>query len=145
MKKRPKPTVIGWREWTHLPRLTPVPVKAKIDTGALTSSLHAFRLKEIDGGERVRFEVHPHQRSRRDAVTVECEVVDHRRVRSSNGQTSVRPVIETELELGGTLRVVELTLTNRDEMGFRLLIGRRALRRRYVVDPGRSYLGGTPT
>lgn len=142
--KKTTPTVIGWREWTQLSELTPVPVKAKIDTGALTSSLHAFRLEEIDGGDRVRFEVHPHQRSRRDAVTVECVVTDRRPVRSSNGQSQVRPVIETPLRLGGMLRVVELTLTNRDEMGFRLLIGRRALRRRYLVNPGRSYLGGAP-
>ena len=132
---------IGWREWVTFPEFTAVPLKAKIDTGALTSSLHAFSLEELDGGNRVRFEIHPHQRSRADSTTVECDVVDHRPVRSSSGHVQTRPVIITDITLDGATFPIELTLTNRDEMGFRLLVGRRALRRRFVVDAGRSYLG----
>ncbi|MDG2025494.1 MAG: RimK/LysX family protein [Acidimicrobiales bacterium] len=142
--KRRAPVTIGWREWALVPELTPVPIKAKIDTGALTSSLHAFRLHEVDDGTRVRFQVQPHQRSRTDSVTIECPITDRRQVRSSNGQLQMRPVIETEIELAGRRQTIELTLTNRDEMGFRLLIGRRALRRRYLVDPGRSFITDPP-
>jgi hypothetical protein len=137
-------TVLGWREWAALPELGVGAIKAKLDTGARTSSLHAFGLTrfERDGTDIVRFEIHPHQRSDRDAIVVEAEVVDERWVRNSGGQRELRPVIETVVRMGGKRWRIELTLTRRDEMGFRMLLGRQALRRRALVDPGTSYRAG---
>lgn len=119
-------------------------IKAKLDTGARTSSLHAFRMHRYrsEGQEMVRFEVHPVQRSSASAIKVEARVIEERRVRNSGGRVEVRPVIETVLALDGEQWPIELTLTRRDEMGFRLLLGRQALRGRVTVDPGRSFLGG---
>lgn len=136
--------IIGWREWVALPGLRVPSVKAKVDTGARSSSLHAFALKEFRRGRRelVSFSLHPEQRSARHAQDVTLPVVDHRRVRSSNGQLEQRPVVQIEVELLGRRWDVEFTLTNRDEMGFRMLLGRTALRGRFLVDPGRSFLGG---
>ena len=137
---------IGWREWTALPDLGVPAVKAKVDTGARTSALHAFRLRVIDrdGEPWVRFEIHPSQRTARDSVEACCPVAAWRRVRSSNGEVENRPVISTTLQLGDQSWVAEVTLTNRDEMGFRMLLGRAAVRRRFLVDPGRSFLAGRP-
>jgi len=136
--------VLGWREWVALPELGVGAIKAKLDTGARTSSLHAFRLKRFtrDGEAMVRFEVHPVQRSTQGTRTVEALVVEERSVRSSSGQEERRPVIVTDLELGGERWPIELTLTRRDAMGFRMLLGRQALRKRAVVDPGRSFVTG---
>lgn len=139
--------VVGWREWVSLAALHVPYVKAKVDTGARTSSLHAFDLERFQRGGRewVRFEVHPWQRSHRDARCCEVEVLEERKVRSSNGQTSMRPVIVTEVDLAGQRFPIELTLAPRDAMGFRMLLGRQAIRGRFVVHPGRSFLGGIPT
>ncbi len=140
-----RPT-IGWREWVSLPQLAIPAIKAKIDTGARSSSLHAFDVETFHKGriEWVRFNVHPLQRSIANAVAAEARVLEYRRVRSSNGVACERPVIVTEIELLGERWPIELTLANRDEMGFRMLLGREALRRRLCVDPGRSYLAGVP-
>lgn len=140
------PSLVGWREWVALPSLGVAHLKAKVDTGARTSALHAedLELEERGGDTWARFHVLPHQRSDDDPVTTTAMVVDLREVRSSSGTTDQRPVIVTEIELVGTTVTAEVTLTSRDEMGFRMLIGREALRRRFVVDPGRSYLGGRP-
>ena len=137
---------VGWREWVGLPLLGVAHVKAKVDTGARTSALHAedLELFDRDGEPWARFHVLPHQRSDDDPVTATARVVDEREVRSSSGATDHRPVILTEIQLVGTTVTAEVTLTTRDEMGFRMLIGREALRGRFVVDPGRSYLGGRP-
>lgn len=141
--------VVGWREWVTLTGLDcPTPIKAKIDTGAATSALHASKLErfEVDGDPWVRFTIRPHQRRGGGAKRVEVPMIDERRVRSSNGKSELRPVIETDIALGDQLWTVEFTLTRRNAMGFRMLLGRRALRRRAVVDPGRSYrLGEPPT
>lgn len=133
--------MIGWREWVGLPELGVEPIKAKIDTGARTSALHAFQLETFESADHqwVRFEIHPHQRSAADAVVVEAPIVDERRVRSSNGEVQHRPVIRTDVEIHGRRWPIDITLTNRDEMGFRMLIGRAAIRRHFVVDPGRSF------
>ena len=137
---------IGWREWVALPELGVPHIKAKIDTGARTSALHAFDIEILLRGRRriVRFKVHPFQRDGRATVEAEAELVDERRIRSSTGHVTVRPVIETEVEILGERHAIELTLVGRDEMGFRMLIGREAMRKRFLVDPGRSYLGGRP-
>lgn len=121
-------------------------LKAKVDTGARTSSLHAFDLEwfERDDSPWVRFEIHPWQRSTADSVIAEAAVVSTRDIRSSSGAVDHRPVVRTAVGLAGTTVEAEITLTRRDDMGFRMLIGREAIRRQFVVDPGRSYLGGRP-
>ena len=121
-------------------------VKAKVDTGARTSSLHAFALERFDrdGEPWVRFEVHPWQRSNAGGQIAEARVVDERAVKSSSGDAELRPVVHATVGIAGIESVIELTLARRDQMGFRMLLGRQALRRRFVVDPGRSYLGGRP-
>lgn len=146
--KTPKPPskTIGWREWLALPDLGVEAVKAKIDTGARTSSLHALHLKpfERDGKTWIRFEVHPLQRNSKLSIHAEAEVIEFREVRSSNGHTTRRPVILTNILWDGELWPVELTLASRDEMGFRMLLGREAVRGRYSVDAGNSWYGGRP-
>ena len=137
-------TTTGWREWVGLPNLGVEWIKAKIDTGARTSSLHAFDVVEFerDGEDWVRFSVHPWQESDADAVVHEAPVHDRRAVRSSSGHAETRLVVVLRVRLVGETVDAEVTLTNRDEMGFRMLIGREALRRGYLVDPARSFLGG---
>ncbi len=138
--------VIGWREWLALPELGIERIKAKIDTGARTSSLHAFDLErfEAEGRPWVRFRVHPLQRDDSTTVEVEAPLVDERSVKPSTGQAKVRPVILTRAVLGHWGWPIEITLVNRDVMGFRMLLGRRAVRRRFMIDPGRSFLSGEP-
>ncbi|MBB4210491.1 hypothetical protein EV659_102363 [Rhodothalassium salexigens DSM 2132] len=136
---------VGWREWVALPGLGVDAIKAKVDTGARTSALHAFDIREEtrDGQPWLRFVVHPVQRHAQPSLICTAPLADRRPVRSSNGAVDERPVIRTPLILDGRTWMIELTLTNRDEMGFRLLLGRRALRRRCLVDPGRSYLASS--
>jgi hypothetical protein len=138
------PGVLGWREWAGLPSLGVDAIKVKLDTGARTSSLHAFALTRFrrDGADMVGFQIHPRQRSADDAIHVEAEVIDERWVRNSGGQRELRPVIETVVRIGEDQWPIELTLSRRDEMGFRMLLGRQALRGRALVDPGRSYRAG---
>jgi len=133
---------LGWREWVYLPELGIGPVKAKVDTGARTSSLHAEDLRPVRRGGKpwLRFRVHPRQRSKAIVVDALAPVVDERTVRSSSGATELRPVILTTVDIGRELWEIELTLTNRDIMGFRMLLGRQAIRSHFVVDPGRSFL-----
>ncbi|MGH3361006.1 MAG: ATP-dependent zinc protease family protein [Nocardioides sp.] len=139
-------TTAGWREWVSLPGIGVPWVKAKVDTGARTSAIHAFDIEpfERDGEPWVRYSVHPWQRSGEDAVTAESKVLDRRTVRSSSGHSEERYVVHMDVSLVGRTVTAEMTLSRRDEMGFRMLIGREALRRHFVVDPGRSYLGGRP-
>jgi hypothetical protein len=138
--------VIGWREWVALPQLAIPRIKAKIDTGARSSALHAIAVRtyELGGKEFVSFKVHPRQRDAKLTVVAEAEVLEYRPVRSSTGHQTTRPVIRTEVEIRGERWPIELTLTNRDAMGFRMLLGREAIRGRLLVDPGRSYYGGKP-
>ncbi|MGI9415834.1 MAG: ATP-dependent zinc protease family protein [Hyphomicrobiales bacterium] len=139
--KRASRLVVGWREWIALPELGIDAIKVKVDTGARTSALHAFRIKTFDqdGQRRVRFQVHPLQRRKRPSIECEADVIDERRVTSSNGQKELRLVIRTPVEIAGRTWPIELTLTNRDEMSFRMLLGRQAVRGRAVIDPGRSF------
>jgi hypothetical protein len=119
-------------------------IKAKVDTGARTSSLHAFGLEEIerDGIILVRFIVHPEQRKAHPSIPVELPLLSHRKVRDSGGKSEIRPVVKTPVELLGKRWSIELTLTRRDAMGFRMLLGRQAVRGRFIVDPGTSFRGG---
>ena len=138
--------VVGWREWVALPGLGIPYTKAKIDTGARTSSIHAFAPDRFlrAGKEWVRFVVHPLQRDVTTSILCMAEVIEEREVRSSTGHVEVRPVIRSEIMVAGSTFPIELTLAARDSMGFRMLIGRQALRKRFTIDPGRSFLGGTP-
>jgi hypothetical protein len=139
--------VIGWREWLAIPEWGIARIKAKIDTGARTSSVHASGIHYFkqDGVDMVRFKVHPHRRSFRHTVIVESAVVDKRVVRSSNGEEDLRPVVRTYVELCGVCWPLEITLAKRKMMGFRMLLGREAMRGRFVVDPGHSFIAGEPS
>lgn len=147
-KTAPILPVIGWREWVGLPDLGIRTIKAKVDTGARSSALHAFDLEEFrrKGEQWVRFKIHPVQRMNKGKSVVEAEarVLEVRSVRSSSGKATLRPVIVTSISLLGITWQVELTLANRDQMGFRMLLGREAFRKRFLVDAGNSYYGGRP-
>jgi hypothetical protein len=137
-------TIAGWREWVSLPGIGVPWIKAKLDTGARTSAIHAFDIEESGnaGSERVRFSVHPWQDSADDAVIVECPIHDRRSVRSSSGHEEERIVVVMDVAIMGRTVAAEMTLSNRDSMGFRMLIGREALRQGFIVDPAQSFLGG---
>ena len=135
---------IGWREWVSLPELGVEHIKAKIDTGARTSALHAFSVRTFtkNGRKFVRFKIHPYQR--RKDISVECvaPVLEKRMVTDSGGHREQRYVIESTVKLGDEVWPIEFTLTNREIMKFRMLLGRTAMKGRLVVNPGRSYLVG---
>ncbi|WP_169077899.1 ATP-dependent zinc protease family protein [Microcella alkalica] len=137
-------TIAGWREWVGIPAAGIPWIKAKLDTGARSSSVHAYDVEVVGEGadERVRFRIRPWQQSSDDAVLLECPVHDRRLVRSSSGHAEERIVVILEIALMGRIVPAEVTLSNRDAMGFRMLIGRQALRRGFVVDSARSFLGG---
>lgn len=136
----------GWREWVRLPGIDVEWIKAKLDTGARSSAIHAFDIHEFtrDDEPWVRFSIHPWQRSREDSVDVELPIHDRRDVRSSTGHVQERYVVRMDVTLVDRTVTAEVTLTGRDQMGFRMLIGREALRQGYLIDSRRSYLGGRP-
>ena len=138
---------VGWREWVLLPMLGLPKIKAKIDTGARTSCLHAFSIEPYmkDGQEWVRFGIHPNQHDTKNEVYCEAEVFDKRTVSDSGGHKEERYVISTEVELANQRWPIEVTLTNRDSMLFRMLLGRTAMEQKIIVDPGKSFLLGRPT
>jgi hypothetical protein len=135
-------SIIGWRELVNFPNLGICSVKAKIDTGARSSALHAFHIQEFrrNGKSMIQFHIHPYQRDTHQTVIAEAELIEYRQVRSSGGHTQLRPVVQTIVELGQKQWSIDLTLTNRDVMGFRMLLGRQAVRHQFLVDPGRSFL-----
>jgi hypothetical protein len=143
--KEPK-AVIGWREWVQLPELGVFEMKAKVDTGADSSSLHAFNVERIqrNGVDYVRFEIHPKQRSRKPTIQCEAPLAMEKKVKNPGGRSELRPVIRTKVIVAGVGLDALVNLTSRDEMGFRMLLGRRAVRNEFVIDPGRSYLGARP-
>ena len=136
--------IIGWREWVSLSELGIGKIKAKIDTGARTSALHAYDVLEYMEGHRtmVKFKVHPLQKSTLSVRYAKAEIIDKRLVRDSGGKVTLRPVILTTLRVGDLRWEIELTLVNRDQMGFRMLLGRQALRGHLLVNPQKSYLFG---
>lgn len=130
-----------------LPDLGVREIKAKVDTGADNSSLHAFNIERYQEGDRemVRFEIHPHQRKKKPSIPCVAEIVGERKVKNSGGRAEKRPVIRTTLIVAGEEIEALLNLTTRDEMTFRMLLGRRTVRKHFIIDPGRSYLGVRPT
>lgn len=135
---------LGWREWVSLPQLGIEHIKAKVDTGARTSALHAFSHETYRerGVPMVRFRIHPVQKRTDIEQTCVAEVIDKRTVSDSGGHREKRLVIATPVQLGEECWTIEMTLTNRDNMQFRMLLGRTAIKGHYVVDPGKSYLVG---
>ncbi len=142
IKPRRKLKKIGWREWVSLPELNIERIKAKIDTGARTSALHAFALHTFREGnqDKIRFDIHPLQNNVNVVITCVADIVDQRMVMDSGGHREERYVIQTNMFLGGKKFPIEVTLTERDSMQFRMLLGRSAIRKRFIVNPGRSFL-----
>lgn len=137
---------IGWREWVALPRLGVARIRAKIDTGARTAALHAEEVEafERDGARWVRFKV-PGGEGQRDWIQCEAPVTDVRDIKNTSGLPERRYIITTSLRLGTRRWPIEVSLANRDQMGFELILGRTSIRRRkLVVNPGRSFLAGEP-
>jgi hypothetical protein len=134
--------IIGWREIIALPELGIDRIKAKIDTGARSSALHAFHIREFRRGSKtmIAFQVHPYQRNSKTTIQAEAELLEYREVKNSGGVGQHRPVIITTVELGTQSWDIELTLTNRDVMGFRMLLGRQAIRNKFLVNPGKSFV-----
>ena len=134
--------LVGWREWVGLPQLGIGRIKAKIDTGARTSALHSMAIQPFRKGHKrfVRFSVAVAQHDPEATHLCVAPVTDRRAVRSSSGCKRYRYVVKTHLQIGQELWPIELTLSNRSRMGFRLLIGRSAIRKRFLVDPSASFL-----
>lgn len=139
---------VGWREWVSMPKLSPslgnIPIKAKIDSGAKTTALHAFFIEpyNADGVPMVKFLLHPYQRDTDTVVECHAPVVDQRKVRDSGGHEELRYVIKTTILVGGLEFDGEVTLTDRDSMVFRMLLGRNVLSNRFLVHSGASFLLG---
>jgi hypothetical protein len=141
-KKRILP-MIGWREWVSFPELSIINIKAKIDTGARTSALHAFALHPFQQGNqnKIRFDIHPLQHDNNHVITCVADIIDKRLVTDSGGHKEERYVIQTPIAFAtGQTWLIEITLTERENMLFRMLLGRSALRRRFIVNPARSFM-----
>ncbi len=144
MENNNQKLTLGWREWVALPDLGLPALKAKIDTGARTSALHAYYTEryQLDGVDMVKFLIHPIQLNYEFHVECHTPIIDTREVTDSGGHREMRYVIETNIVIGKQQWPIEMTLTNRDTMRFRMLLGRRAMENRAVVDPEASYLNG---
>ncbi len=129
--------IVGREEWAELPGLGIPIIKAKVDSGARTSALHAFNIHTYKEGthDMVRFDVHPIQNNRKIVRSCVASLIDHRVVKNSGGEIEKRFVIRTELKLGANIWDIEITLTNRDSMGYRMLLGREAMHGKLIVDP----------
>ncbi len=141
------PIMVGWREHAALPDLGIARIDCKVDTGARTSSLHAFEIEtfERDDREFVRFSVHPDRRHMETTVECEAPVLGERDVTNSGGATETRIVVRTDMVLGPHRFAIELNLTDRSTMGYRMLLGRTAMRHRIWVDPSTSFRQGRPS
>ena len=136
--------VVGWREWVVFPDFGGPMVRAKVDTGARTSAIHARNIKisVANGREFADFDIYPHQRDAQTILHCRAPIVARRRIRDSGGHVQERIIVRTPIQIGDASFEIDLSLTRRDQMGYRMLLGRRALKNRYVVDSGRSYVQG---
>ncbi|HMQ11372.1 MAG TPA: RimK/LysX family protein [Oligoflexia bacterium] len=140
--KKSNLSIIGWREWIALPDLKVRKIKAKIDSGARTSSLHAHKLKVLkkNNEEYAQFYIYPQQDSSKEKVLCEEKILEYRKIKSSNGITEKRPIIQTYIKINEKLWLVDLSLSNRDEMGFRILLGRTSISKKFLIDVSKSFL-----
>lgn len=136
--------IIGNQEWCAFPELGIPAIKARVDSGAKTSSIHAFNIsaKKVGGRDWVTFEIHPLQKNDKTLIRCECPVVDQRDVKSSSGTSETRYVISTPISLGDSVWDVQLTLSDRDAMGYRMLLGREAMNGRLIIDPSMNCVLG---
>lgn len=136
--------ILGWREWVSLPCLGIASIKAKLDTGAKTSALHAWdlSLRKVDGQQWISFRVHSMQQDEAASVVCEAPLSDQRWVTNSSGASERRYIISTNLQIGPNCWPIELSLTNRDSMEFPMIIGREAMRDRLIIDPRASFRAG---
>lgn len=136
--------LVGWREWLTLPELGIPAIKAKMDTGARTSALHAFALEPFHENRqlKIRFGIHPLQKRTDIEIYCVADVIDQRIVSDSGGHREKRFVIQTPIQMAAQQWSIEITLTNREDMMFRMLLGRTAMKNRIAVDPAKSYLTG---
>lgn len=140
-----KTKIIGWKEWFGLNCISLPAIKGKIDTGAKTSSLHAFNIESfyIEDVEYVKFEIHPLQKNKKLSRTCVARVIDRRMVSDSSGKKEKRFVIKSDLEIGENKVRIEITLANRDTMAFRMLLGREAIKQaKMLVDTSKSFIQG---
>lgn len=142
-KTKKEKGIIGWREKAALPDLGVKSIALKVDSGAKTSAIHASRIEYFQVGTRkkVRFRLHPRHNDTEAWVTAEAPLVEKRWVKSSTGSRTLRPVIRTDIIMAGKRWEIEVTLVNRDMMGFRMLLGREGFSRRFLVDASKSYIG----
>jgi hypothetical protein len=145
-KKNDNKMSVGWREWISLPELEIKSIKAKMDTGARTSALHTYFIEPIENSEKpmVRFGVHPMQKSDKNGIICTADIFDQRRIVDSGGHPELRYIIRTSIQVGDQKWPIDLSLTNREQMRFRLLIGRSALSEKLIIDPQRSFTLGRP-
>ena len=136
--------LLGWREWASLPDLGIRRIKCKVDTGARTSALHAFYIEPDTHANIVQFGIHPIQNRNDIEVVCQAAIIDFREVSDSGGHREKRYVIESDIVVGNNKWKIEMNLTDRDTMRFRMLIGRTAINHRFTVDPARAYLVGKP-
>lgn len=147
MLEKHLPILIGWQEWCALPKLHLPAIKAKIDTGAKTSALHAEEIKPFHrhGALFVRFKVHPLQKVRELTIDCTAPVADHRIIMNSGGHKELRYIIHTKIELGGLEWSIDISLTNREPLAFRMLLGRDALKHDFLIEPGKKLHQGKYT
>ncbi len=145
MIKQKSSKTIGWKEWFNLDCIGLPAIKGKIDTGAKTSALHAFNIESfyIEDVEYVKFDIHPLQKNKKLARSCIARVIEHRMVSDSSGKKEKRLVVKSDLVIGKNKIRIELTLTNRDSMTFRMLLGRDAIKQaKMLVDPSKAFMQG---
>jgi len=131
---------IGWKEWVSLPKIGNVRMVAKVDTGAKTSALHVSHIERVPGKREVKFRIHPKRKSQSPSKVIRAPLIEMRRVKSSNGIEMKRPVVRLRLSVGGKEFLTEVTLVNREKMDYRMLLGRQAIKGRFLVDCGHAHL-----